>query len=78
MLTPRLLACKTEPHASQVSDKYPLRISVLGGYGTASLVGGGTRLEASLRNIAGTVALGDTPVLAFAGERPAVQLEFQR
>ena len=59
-----------------MSDKYPLTFSVLGGYGTASLVAAGTRLEASLRNVAGVVALGDTPVLAFAAERPAVQLEW--
>ena len=64
--------------ATQVSDKYPLTISVLGGYGTASLVGDGTRLKASVRNVAGSVALGDTPVLAFACERPAVQVELQR
>ena len=63
---------------AQVSNKYPLAISVLGGYGTASLVSSGTRLEASLRNVAGYLALGDTPVLAFAGERPAVQLEWHR
>ena len=62
----------------QVSNLYPLTVSVLGGYGTASLVGGGTRLEASLRNVAGVAALGDTPVFAFAGERPAVQLEWHR
>ena len=62
----------------QVSDKYPLTFSVLSGYGTASLIGGGTRLEASVRNVAGVVTLGDTPVFAFAGERPALQLAWHR
>ena len=62
--------------AAQVSDKYPLTFSVLGGSGTASLIRNGTRLEAMCGNVAGVVTLGDTPVLAFAGERPAVQLEW--
>ncbi len=62
--------------AVQVSDKYPLTFSVLSGSGTASLLSGGMRLEAMCRSVAGVVTLGDTPVLAFAGERPAMQLEW--